>query len=192
IASKNVGSYSVNLGSLALSDGSNGLASNYTFTGGTHTATIDKADLLVSGLTASNKIYDATITATLGGSATVAGLGSDDVFVTGIGSGQFADKNVGTGKTITVSGNTLGGIDAGNYNLVQQSGLSAAISKADLLVSGLTVSDKIYDATTTATLGGSATVAGLGSDDVFVTGIGSGQFADKNVGTGKTITVSGN
>src|SRR5690606_15419513 len=95
-------------------------------------AAISKADLLVSGRTVSDKIYDASTTATLGGSAAVTGLRSDDAVGSGIASGQFADKNVGTGKTIAVSGNSLSGDDAGNYNIVQQSGLSADISRATL------------------------------------------------------------
>jgi autotransporter-associated beta strand protein len=41
---------------------------------------------------------------------------------------------VGTGKTITVSGVTLGGTDAGNYNLLQQTGLTADITKASATV----------------------------------------------------------
>ena len=56
---------------------------------------------------------------TLSGTATVAALGSDNVIVMGTGSGAFSDKNVGTGKAVTVSGYTLGGADAGNYTLVE-------------------------------------------------------------------------
>jgi hypothetical protein len=45
----------------------------------------------------------------------------------------FADKNVGSGKTVTLSGLTLSGIDAGNYSLAQPTGL------ADITVKGATV-----------------------------------------------------
>src|SRR5690606_28920361 len=103
----------------------------------------------------------------------------------------------------TLIGGVLGGAAIGRnsgsysgYYSGQQgydlAGGNLTIAKAELIITGLTVSDKVYDASTVAILGGSATVTGFGSDDVFVTGIGSGQFADKNVGTGKTITVSGN
>uniref|UniRef100_UPI0006C7CB34 YDG domain-containing protein n=1 Tax=Neptunomonas antarctica TaxID=619304 RepID=UPI0006C7CB34 len=153
---------------------------------------ISQADLSVTGLTATAKTYDANTTATLGGTAAIAKLGTDDVSVSGTASGLFADKNVDTGKAITVTGNSLSGIDAGNYNLVQQTDLTADILKADLLVTGLAATAKTYDANTTATLGGTAAIAKLGTDDVTVGGTASGLFADKNVDTGKAITVTGN
>nr|WP_269751347.1 YDG domain-containing protein [Azospira inquinata] len=155
------------------------------------TANITKADLTVSGLSASSKVYDTTTAATLTGTAAISALGSDAVTLSGTGAGAFADKNVGTGKTVTVSGYTISGADAGNYNLVQSAGLTANITKADMALSGLSASSKIYDATTAATLSGTATVSALGSDTVTLSGTGVGNFADKNVGTGKAVTVSG-
>jgi filamentous hemagglutinin family protein len=193
IANKNVGiNKTVTLGSLTLGNGSSGLASNYTFTGGTQTATITKADLAVSGLSATGKVYDANTNATLSGSAAVSALASDVVTLAGSASGVFSDKNVGSAKAVTVSGNTLGGTDAGNYNLLQQAGLSASIGKADLAVSGLSASNKVYDANTNATLSGSAAVAALSGDAVTLAGTASGVFADKNVGSAKAVTVIGN
>ncbi|MBV5339678.1 MAG: filamentous hemagglutinin N-terminal domain-containing protein, partial [Deltaproteobacteria bacterium] len=156
------------------------------------TANISKADLTVSGLTASNKTYDSTNTATLGGTAAISKLSSDDVTIGGTAAGTFADKNFGTGKNITVTGNTISGTDATNYNLIQQSGLTANISKADLTVTGLTVSNKTYDTFTTATLGGTATVTALGSDVVTLGGTASGTFADKTAADNKAVTVTGN
>ncbi|WP_219137217.1 YDG domain-containing protein, partial [Janthinobacterium sp. UMAB-60] len=105
------------------------------------TASISKASLAVSGIAAANKTYDATTGATLSGTATVSALGSDSVTVAGTGAGSFADANAGVGKAVTVTGYTLGGIDAGNYNLVQPAGVSAIINKADVIVSG----SKTYD-----------------------------------------------
>ena len=133
VADKNVGSNkTVTLGSLTLGNGSGGLASNYTFTGGTQTATITAKALTMFGLTASNKVYDANTSAVLGGTAAVTALSGDVVTLTGTASGLFADKNAASNKAVTVSGITLGGTDAGNYNLLQQTGLSATISKAQL------------------------------------------------------------
>jgi filamentous hemagglutinin family protein len=193
IANKNVGiNKTVTLGSLTLGNGSSGLASNYTFTGGTQTATITKADLAVSGLSATGKVYDANTNATLSGSAAVSALASDVVTLAGSASGVFSDKNVGSAKAVTVSGNTLGGTDAGNYNLLQQAGLSASIGKADLAVSGLSASNKVYDAGVVAGITGSAAISQLGTDAVTLAGTASGVFADKNVGSAKAVTVSGN
>ncbi|QYG07993.1 YDG domain-containing protein [Janthinobacterium sp. PAMC25594] len=155
------------------------------------TATIDKASLAVSGIAAANKTYDATTGATLSGTAVVAALGSDSVSVAGAGTGSFTDKNAGANKAVSVSGYTLAGADAGNYVVTQPSGLTASISKASLAVSGIAAVDKIYDATTGATLSGTAVVAALGSDSVSVIGAGSGSFANKNAGANKAVTVSG-
>ena len=127
---------------------------------------------------------------TLAGTASVAALGSDVVSVSG-GVGAFSDKNAGSNKAVTVTGYTLSGADAGNYNLIQPSGLTATINKADLNVNGISASSKTYDASTNATLSGTASVAALGSDVVSVTGTGTGTFADKNAGINKAVSVSG-
>ena len=112
-----------------------GLFSNqqgYDITTVDGTMVISKANLAVSGLAASSKTYDAGTVATLTGTAAVTALGTDSVTLGGTASGNFANKTVGTTKAVTVTGNTLSGMDAGNYNLVQQTGLTADISKATL------------------------------------------------------------
>jgi hypothetical protein len=147
--------------------------------------------LTVSGLSAANKVYDATTSAALSGTAAVTALAGDIVTVGGTPVGSFTDKNVGTAKSVTVVGNTLSGTDAGNYNL-QQASLSANITAKALTVSGLTASDKVYDATTSAALSGTAAVTALAGDIVTVGGTPVGSFADMNVGTSKSVTVVGN
>ncbi|WP_229255188.1 beta strand repeat-containing protein, partial [Duganella phyllosphaerae] len=154
-------------------------------------ATINKANLAVSGIAALDKTYDATTAATLTGTAAVAALGSDSVVVTGTGGGSFASKDAGANKAVSVSGYTLSGADAGNYVVLQPTGLSATINKANLAVSGIAALDKPYDATTAATLTGTAAVAALGSDSVAVTGTGVGSFASKDAGANKAVSVSG-
>ena len=156
------------------------------------TADISKANLNVHGLTANNKVYDTTTVAALNGAAAITKLGTDDVTLSGTAIGVFDTKNVGTGKNITVSGNTISGADSGNYTLVQQAGLTADISKADLHVTGLTANNKIYDGTTVATLSGTAAITKLGADNVTIGGTAVGAFDTKDVGTGKNVTVSGN
>ena len=166
-------------------------AGNYTVVQPTGlTANITPASVTVTGVTANNKVYDTTTTATLGGTAAVAALGADVVTVSG-GSGTFANKNVGNGKAVTITGYTLGGADAGNYTVVQPTGLTANITPASLAVTGVGASNKVYDATTTATLNGTASVAALAGDTVTLGGTGSGNFADKSVGNGKAVTVTG-
>ena len=62
----------------------------------------------------------------------------------------FSDKNVGTGKTVTVSGYTLSGADASNYTLVEPTGLTANITPASLAITGVTANNKVYDTTVAA------------------------------------------
>ena len=65
--------------------------------------------------------------------------------------GAFADKTVGVGKTVTVSGMTIGGAGAGNYTLTEPAP-TANITAIGLTVTGITAANKGYDATTSATL----------------------------------------
>lgn len=136
----------------------------------------------------SDKVYDGTSAATV--SVIDNRIAADDVTL-GFGA-SFADKNVGTNKTITVSGITLAGADAGNYTLGATSAATTAdISPRVLSVSGVTVSDKVYDGTTAATFSGTPSVSGMVSgDDVSFVGA-TAAFADKNVGSDKPVFLSG-
>ena len=49
----------------------------------------------------------------------------DVVTATGTPVANFADKNVGDDKVVTVTGYTLGGVDAGNYTLTQPIGIES-------------------------------------------------------------------
>ena len=151
---------------------------------------INPKPVTVTGLTANNKVYDGTATATVTGTVTIDGkIGSDDV--TAAGTATFADKNVGNGKAVTFSGWSLGGADAGNYTLsAQPASVTADITPKSVTIT-LSVADKAYDGTTAATVTGAAAINGkAGSDDVTAIA-GTALFADKNVGNGKTVTFSG-
>ncbi len=187
LADKNVGAGKViTQGSLALGDGT-GLASNYTLIGGNHRATINAASLVITGMTAANKVYDATTAATLVGTAAVSPLSGDSVALSGTGVGVFRTKNVGNGNSVTVNGYTLSGTDAGNYTLTQPTGLSANVTKAPLTITGTPVAaSRQYDGTTLTTIGG-ATVNGVFSGDTaYLIGI----FTTPSVGTNKTVSVA--
>jgi len=102
----------------------------------------------VTGVTANNKAYDRTTTATLGGTAALAGvIGGDSVTLGGAPTASFADKAVANNKPVTVTGYTLSGADAGNYAPTQPAGLTANITAKSLTVSGLTANNKVYDGT---------------------------------------------
>ena len=102
------------------------------------------------------------------------------------GTAAFSDKNVGTGKTVTATGLSLSGADAGNYTVNTTASTTADISQRALTVRA-TADNKVYDGTTAAT-------AHLTDDrvsgDIFTDSYGSAAFSDPNAGTGKTVTVS--
>ncbi|MDW8252241.1 MAG: YDG domain-containing protein, partial [Myxococcales bacterium] len=58
--------------------------------------------------------------------------------------GNFNNKHVGSGKSVTVSGLSLTGADADNYTLTLPI-LQASITPASLNVTGLTANNKVYD-----------------------------------------------
>ena len=105
-------------------------ASNYSITYDTGTQTITPAALTISGMTAASKTYDTTTTAVVNNSGDslsgiVVGLnnggGTSDVVTlggTGNTSGTFSSANAGT-WTVTGSGLTISGADAGNYTFGQ-------------------------------------------------------------------------
>ena len=166
---------------------------NY-YVNGTTTFTIAPKPVTVSGITASNKTYDGTTDATLvfTGATLTGKLDGDDLTVTA--TGAFADANVGTGKAVTINGITLEGTSASNYQLAaegQQTTATANIEAISVTVSGITASNKKYDGTNNATLDCSAaTLTGkLDGDDLTVTATGT--FENADVGSGKTVTISG-
>jgi filamentous hemagglutinin family protein len=187
VADKHVGpGKTVTPGTLALGDSGSYLASNYTLTGGAHTADIT-AKSLTASFTAANRSYDGTTTATAAGtSADVAG---GDTVTFGYGSADFDTRNVGVGKTVSIGGITLGGADAGNYTLAN----ATASTTADITAASLTISTsnvtKTYDGTTTAAGTLAVTSGTLFAGDTL-TG-GTFAFADANAGVGKTVTVAG-
>ena len=145
---------------------------------------VGQRDLTVSA-TASDKTYDDNTTAIV--SLSTDALAGDDV-TTGYSSADFDTRHVGTGKTVTVLGITIGGTDTANYNLLNTSATDLAdITPRDLTVSA-TASDKVYDDNTTAIV--SLSTDALAGDDV-TTGYSSADFDTRHVGTGKTVTVLG-
>ncbi len=139
-----------------------------------------------------SKVYDGTTkapedidlsTAVIEGKA-----GSDDISVTD-GTAVFDDPGAGE-RTVFLSGLTLGGSKAGNYILEQEAQVKGTITKRPLTVSGVTVSDKVYDGSTEASVHSNAVklenlVAG---DDVKVTA--SGSFADARAGEDKQVDLT--
>jgi autotransporter-associated beta strand protein len=162
-------------------------AGNYTLTQPSLNGDITAKGLTITGLTGSSKEYDGTLEANVSGSATLAGVvPNDDVTIDGTPVATFGDKNIGTAKPISVSGYTLSGADAFNYDLEQPSGLTADVTRKNLTVTGAVALDRTYNQTTSATITGATLVGVIDGDDVTVDGTGS--FADAAVGDDKPVT----
>ncbi|MBU6158927.1 MAG: DUF1533 domain-containing protein, partial [Bacteroidetes bacterium] len=167
-------------------------AGNYSLTQPTLSANITAKGLTITGLSGVNKVYDGNTTASATGTAALSGVvASDAVTLGGTPTFTFADKNVGTSKSVSTTGYTLSGADAGNYSLTQPT-LSANITAKGLTITGLTGVNKVYDGNTTASATGTAALSGVvGSDAVTLGGTPTFTFADKNVGTSKSISTTG-
>src|ERR1044072_517998 len=114
-----------------------------------------------------------------------AAVGGDDVSL--VGAATFGDKNVGLNKTVSIASPSLGGADAGNYNLTTVGTDTADISKLDTSGS-FTAVDKTYDGTTADSVTGRTVTAAVGGDDVSL--VGAATFGDKNVGLNKTVSIA--
>ena len=155
-----------------------------------------------SGLSANNKAYDGTATATLtSNNVALAGVLAGDagnvLLVTNGYVANFNNGSAGNGKPVTVSGLSLGGSASGNYSLTQPSGLSANITALGVTVSsGLSANNKAYDGTANATLtSNNVALAGVLAGDagnvLLVTNGYVANFNNGSAGNGKPVTVSG-
>ena len=152
--------------------------------GGTATASITPATISVTGITASDKVYDGTTNAVLSG-GTLTGLIAGDT-VTSSQTGDFADKNAGTDKTVTYT-TSISGSSAGNYKLDTATGTTTAdITAKEITVTGAVAANKTYDGTTVAAITGGSLTGVISGDDVTL--LSTGSFDNKNTGTGKTVT----
>ena len=214
---KNVGSSKLVTATGITASATNGAASVYGYrvlptTASANIGTITAKAIAATGLSGVNKIYNTTTVASLTGTAAITSGATadgdglyytgDTVSLTGTAAGAFANKNVGTSKAVTISGLALGGADSGNYT-VSHANASADITAKAIAASGITANNKVYNATTVASLNtGAAAIsngAALDGDGLYYTadtvtlntGSATGAFANKNVGTGKAVTISG-
>ena len=164
--------------------------------------TITPKEITVSNITAQDKTYDGNTDATLVYTDAVLDgmVENDDLSVNA--TGTFADKNVGTDKTVTISGLTLTGDAKDNYVLAtsdQQEETKASITKREITVSGIKSEGKTYDGNNIATdslyyedaiLAGKVDGDGEYCDDEL--GItATGTFPNEDYGVDKVITLVG-
>src|SRR5262249_1699370 len=103
-------------------------------------------------------------------------------------SASFSDKSAGTAKAVSVSGISMSGADSGNYTLTN----STATTTADITPRALTVTatglDKVYNGNTIAfAVLSDNRISGDNLSTLFT----NANFSDKNVGTAKSISVTG-
>jgi hypothetical protein len=152
------------------------------------TASITARVLSVS-VFGSSRVYNAGTNATV---TVFANKVVGDVVNTSYTSANYADKNVGVNKAITVAGLSISGADAGNYVLrnATASG-TGTITAANLYVTGVTAMNKVYDGSTNAILGGVASITPMGTDILTLGGVGTGVFAAPNIAFNVPVTVTG-
>ena len=163
---------------------------NYEFTFVDGVLDIAKAKIQnIAGISALDKIYNANIHADLNlDQAQISGVFADDQVTVVHANGQFSDKNAGQDKTVNISNIELGGVDARNYELVDNTAQATAdIDPLQLTrVRGITVYPKYYDGTSNVKLNlGQAHIEGVyAGDDVYI-GHADGQL--ENSHTGKQV-----
>ncbi|ALV04976.1 YDG domain-containing protein [Roseateles depolymerans] len=163
-------------------------AGNYAFDTSATASITPKAIGAATG-SVNSKVYDGTTAATLGTVSLSGVVAGDSVSVGGTGSASFVDKNAGSAKAAVITGMSLGGADAANY--VFNGSATAAITPKSVSAAAGSVQDKVYDGTTKATVGTISLSGVVAGDTVGVGAVGSASFSDKNVGSGKAVTVNG-
>lgn len=124
-------------------------------------------------------------------------------------SGNFDNRHAGVDKGFSLvasQGTAVHGADGAGasvdyYGLqlapfVRPAGPAAAfpesrVTPLPITVTGLVANDKVYDATTLATLGGTPVLNSLAGDIVSLAGAATGRFADKQVGVDKPVVADG-
>jgi len=103
--------------------------------------TIAQKEVTVSGITASDKVYDGNTDVTLvTTAATVTGKLNDDA-LTVSATGTFDNANVGENKTVTISNLTLDGASKDNYKLASAGSQTTTTAKITAKEVGLTWSN---------------------------------------------------
>lgn len=199
------GTYTIVPGAGALTDrpdaGTASYTVQFTSTDGTYTnvtvftgtITVTKKDVTITGLKASDKVYNGNTTATATGTAAISGMVQGDTVTVTAGTAAFADKKVGNGKTVSFTGYTLSGADASNYNLPDQPASVTANITAKPVTVTVTATNRDYVSGNRNVVLVAGSVTGIiGGDTVNVDVSGAtGTMENEDAGTGKAVTVTG-
>ena len=171
-------------------------AGNYALT---NQPTAVKADITPRGITINGvtveaaKTYDGTSDAVITNIGTPSENFDGENLTIGKGTATYADKNVGIDKTVYLSGFALTGSAAGNYMLIDQpTAVKADITPREITINGTAAeATKIYDGTTDAVITNIGTLSENFDGENLTIVEGTAAYADKNVGTGKTVSFTG-
>lgn len=151
---------------------------------------ITPAALSVTSIAGVSTTYG-TVAAT--GAVTLGGvIGSDVVTSTAsLVSPTYSTSGNLSAGSYAQSASSLGGADAGNYTLTGYTTPTANYVVNQLALTGsISVSDKVYDSTTAASITSRSLSGVIAGDSVSYIG-GVANFSNKNVGNAKTVTASG-
>lgn len=167
-------------------------ASSYNFSllnSPTSTATIFKRNLSITGLTASSKTYDRTTDVVVTGTPILSGvLDGDDVTLSGTPEYDFVTPNAGQAIEIGVTGISLSGSEASNYELFPPVWFADILRRQVLMGDPSITVKKVFDGNGQASFVLGAPLNLVTGDEVVVTG--SAQYQDANVGVGKEIVLT--
>ena len=139
---------------------------------------------------ASDKVYDRSTTATA--SVTSNQVISPDIVSFVPTSANFDTRNVGIGKTVTLTGVSIsGGADASNYSLKATSNTlstTASITVKPITVLA-TVENRVYNATASATV--TLSSPGVINPDDVLFNYAQALFNNKTANTGKQVNITG-
>jgi hypothetical protein len=183
--SANVGAGNA-IAAITLQNGS-GLASNYqapTLNAANAPVSVSPEALVIAA-TPNTKPYDRTTSA-----AAAPTLVSGVLYDSATLSETYTSVNAGSGLTLTPS-TTI--VNAGNYTVTYLANSAGVINQATLTVSGETAANKVYDATTVATLSGGVLLGVVAGDSVTLTQAGAFVSANAaaNVGIAANDAISG-
>ncbi|WP_448664648.1 YDG domain-containing protein [Sphingomonas sp. CJ20] len=183
--SRDAGGRALQVTGWTLDDGNDGL--NYIVKFETAAGTIAQRHVATT-ITANDKVYDGTTTASGRFGALSNLVAGDSVSITG--SFAFADKNAGQGKAVSVSGIVLGGADGANYVLDPVAEVAASITPKAITAQFTGPIVKGYDGVDLATLrvGDIAFDGMIAGDEIGMTG--TAHYADRNAGTAKVVTIA--
>jgi filamentous hemagglutinin family protein len=175
----------INLNAVSVDDGNSGRNYSIAFSPNA-SSVISAATLTVNNSTAASKTYDGTNTANVSAGVLSGVMVGDTVNLNQ--SGYFVNVNANP-STEVVATDTISGVSAGNYRLIQPTGLTAAINPKLLSVSGTLVNNKVYDANVSASVASLGTLSGLvGSETLNLSAQAS--FNDASAGNAKAVNIN--